>query len=300
MNYFQFMKYKWLYFGVSLLVTLPGLFSLLTSGLKLSIDFTGGSLLELQASQSAQISHFFTVAENQGLELASVQPSSDHTYLLRLKPISQDQADKLKQELAATLGQVTETRFETVGPTIGAELTRKAILAVVVASIFIIVYITWSFKTIPRPYSSWKFGASAVIALLHDVLIVVGLYSLFGRLFGVEIDALFVTALLTVIGFSVHDTIVVFDRIRENLGKYSEFPFEELVNHSLLQTLGRSLSTSLTVVFVLLALLLFGGASIRNFVLALLVGIISGTYSSIFNASPLLVVWNKIQNKSRK
>ena len=161
----------------------------------------------------------------------------------------------------------------------------------VLASVFIIAYIAWSFRRIPRPYSAWKFGASAVVALLHDVIIVLGLFALFGHLYHVEIDALFVTAMLTVIGFSVHDSIVVFDRVRENLPKMPKAAFEAVVDFSLTETLVRSLNTSVTVLLTLLALLLFGGETIRWFVAALLIGIVSGTYSSIFNAAPILVLW---------
>lgn len=289
--YFQFMKYKWLYFGLSLLVLLPGIYSLIRFKLRPSIDFTGGTLLELQTSKPMDTVKFSQAAKTLNLELASVQPSSDNTYLLRFKPLSQDQNEKFKQELKKQVGDITEKRFETVGPVVGAELTHKAMLAVVVASIFIIIYIAWSFRSIPKPYSSWKFGASAVIALLHDVVVVVGLFSIFGKVYGVEIDSLFVTALLTVIGYSVHDTIVVFDRVRENLPKMPKASFEQVMDFSLTETLARSLNTSLTVTLTLTALLFFGGETIRWFVGALLIGIISGTYSSIFNASPILVLW---------
>jgi preprotein translocase subunit SecF len=285
------MKYKWLYFGLSLLVLLPGIYSLIRFKLRPSIDFTGGTLLELQTSKPMDTVKFSQAAKTLNLELASVQPSSDNTYLLRFKPLSQDQNEKFKQELKKQVGDITEKRFETVGPVVGAELTHKAMLAVVVASIFIIIYIAWSFRSIPKPYSSWKFGASAVIALLHDVVVVVGLFSIFGKVYGVEIDSLFVTALLTVIGYSVHDTIVVFDRVRENLPKMPKASFEQVMDFSLTETLARSLNTSLTVTLTLTALLFFGGETIRWFVGALLIGIISGTYSSIFNASPILVLW---------
>jgi preprotein translocase subunit SecF len=289
--YFHFMKYKWLYFGFSLLILIPGIISLMRYGLRLSIDFTGGTLLELQTAQPVTTAQFFEIAKKQDLELASVQPSSDNTYLLRLKPLSQDQNENFKQELQSSVGGVTEKRFETVGPVIGTELAKKAVMAVAVASGFIIMYIAWSFRNIPRVYSSWKFGASAVVALLHDVLVVVGLFSIFGKLYGVEIDSLFVTAILTVIGFSVHDTIVVFDRVRENLPKMPRATFTQVMDFSLTETLARSLNTSVTVILTLSALILFGGETIRWFVAALLIGIVSGTYSSIFNASPILVLW---------
>ncbi|KKU73464.1 MAG: Protein translocase subunit SecF [Candidatus Amesbacteria bacterium GW2011_GWB1_47_26] len=269
----NFIKYKWLYFGISLLVLIPGVFSLIKYGLRLSIDFTGGTLLEISNIQSP-ISNIQDLAKKQDLELSSIQPSQDNTYLLRFKQLDKDQNEKFKSALGK---DVVEKRFESVGPVVGAEMAKKALLAVILASLAIILYIAWSFRQIPRPYSPWKFGISAVVALLHDALVVLGLFSLFGHFYQVEIDALFVTALLTVIGFSVHDTIVVFDRVRENLPKMYNKPFPEIVDFSLILTLT--------------ALLLFGGETIRWFVVALLVGIVSGTYSSIFNAAPLLVLW---------
>lgn len=296
-GYLQFMKYKWIYFTLSLLIMLPGIYSLARYGLRLSIDFTGGSLLEVQTKDLVSSDRFYELAQSQDLELTSVQPSAENTYLLRFKPMSQEQNDRFKKALGEKFSQSEEKRFETVGPVIGAELTRRAIMALGLASVAIIAYIAWSFSHIPRPYSSWKFGASAVIALLHDALVVLGLFSLFGHFYHVEIDALFVTALLTVIGFSVHDSIVVFDRVRENLPKMPRATFEQVVDFSLTETLVRSLNTSVTVILTLTALLLFGGESIRWFVVALLVGIVSGTYSSIFNASPILVLWESRKKK---
>ncbi len=210
---------------------------------------------------------------------------------MRLKPIDNVQHQKLSDEFKKQFKDVKELRFETVGPTIGKETTNNAFKAVLIASISIIVFIAWAFRKIPKPYSSLKFGICAVVALIHDILVVVGIFSLLGHFYKVEVDSLFITALLTIMGFSVHDTIVVFDRIRENLRKMAGEDFEMVVNESIIQTLARSLSTSLTVIFTLIALLLFGGESIRWFVVALLVGVTSGTYSSIFNAAPLLVVW---------
>ncbi len=256
------MKFKYWFFGLSLLVILPGLFSLARWGLRPSVDFTGGAVLE-------------------------TQDASGKTYVYREKEITPARKTEL-------LAGRKEIRFETVGPVIGRELTQKSLYSVGVASLAIILYIAYAFRQIPKPYSSWKFGIAAVVALLHDVLVVVGVFSLLGHFYGVEIDALFITALLTVMGFSVHDTIVVFDRIRENLQKnVGREAFTQVVNESLLQTLGRSLTTSLTVLFTLLALILFGGETIRWFVVALFVGVFSGTYSSIFNAAPLLVIWEE-------
>jgi preprotein translocase subunit SecF len=292
----QFMKYKWIYFAISLIVLVPGLFSLFVYKLRPSIDFTGGTLLEIQIpNPKIELSNekILDLVRKENIDIGSVQPSSDNTYLLRTKVIDKDQNEKLKTALSAELGDVVEKRFETVGPTVGEELTRKAILAVLIASAAVVVYIAWTFRHVPKPYSSWKFGASAVVSLVHDALMVLGLFSILGHFYQVEIDALFVTAMLTIIGFSVHDTIVVFDRVRENLPKMPKSTFEEVVDFSLGETLVRSLNTSVTIMLTLTSLLLFGGESIRWFTLALLIGIISGTYSSIFNAPPLLVVWEK-------
>lgn len=299
---------KWWYFIFSGVVIIPGLISLVLWGLKPGIDFTGGTLLEIKINPPAggQSSNIKTeqvrkiMVENK-IEIGSLQETNNQTFLLRSKPIEKEQNKKLQQELKKQFGDIEEVRSETVGPSVGAEATVNALKAVVVASIAIVLYIALAFRHIPKPYSSYKFGMCALVALIHDILVVVGLFSFFGHFFKVEIDSLFITALLTVMGFSVHDTIVVFDRIRENLRKMGSVPFAQVVNDSIVQTLARSLSTSLTVLFTLLALLLFGGESIRWFIVALLVGIASGTYSSIFNAAPLLVLWEeKTAKKDRK
>jgi len=279
----KFLKYKFIYFVISLIILVPGVISLVKNGLRLSIDFTGGTLLEIASTKVDK-----TVLEKYA---TSVQKSSDNTYVLRMHEIDNAQKEKLLKEFGAT-----EKKFETVGPVVGKELTQKAFMAMGVASLMTIAYIAWSFRHVPKPYSSWKFGVSAVVALLHDALVVVGIFSIFGALWHVEIDSLFVTAVLTVIGFSVHDTIVVFDRVRENLPKMPKNTFEEVVDFSLSETLVRSLNTSLTAILTLVALLLFGGESIRWFVVALLIGMTSGTYSSIFNAAPILSMW---ESKSR-
>ena len=195
--------------------------------------------------------------------------------------------------MQAQLGPIDgQQLLTTVGPVVSSDLIQQAFTLILIGSIGILLWITFRFHDV-------KFGFSALASLLHDVLVVLGTFAILGTIFGVEIDALFVTAMLTVIGFSVHDTIVVFDRIRENKARHAGEPFEAIVNHSILQTFGRSINTSLTVIFTLLALLLFGGASIQVFVLALLIGIISGTYSSIFNASPILVVWQNWEDRRR-
>ena len=227
------------------------------------------------------------------IEVSSVIESGPGSYIIKAKHAKEEKILAVKENLGKDFGKVEIMRVESVGPTIGGETTKNAFIAVALAAVMIVIYLAIAFYKVPKPASSWRFGITAVVALLHDVLVVVGLFSILGHFLGVEVDVLFVTALLTVIGFSVHDTIVVFDRIRENLTKHMGKKFIDVANLSVIQTLGRSLNTSLTVVFVLLALLLFGGESIKWFVTALLIGVVSGTYSSIFNATALLVWWEE-------
>lgn len=279
------MKHKILFFAFSTLLILPGLYYFWISGLKLGIDFTGGSLLEYKFEKNVDKS----ILEKYGI----VSKSEDNTFIIRTKPIEQENLSHLRDQIKSEAGNFEIRREENVGPVIGNELKQKAIIATILACVMIVLYISFAFRKVPKPTSSWRFGATAIAALIHDVLVVIGAFAIFGHFFKVEIDSLFVTALLTIIGFSVHDTIVVFDRIRENLPKYLSRSFEEVADISINQTLSRSLNTSLTVVYVLLALLLFGGDSIRWFSAALLIGIISGTYSSIFNATALLVHWEE-------
>ncbi len=279
------MKYKLLFFIFSTIIILPGLFYLITSGLKLGIDFTGGALLEYRFEKS--------INKDDLHKYGVVNPSDNNPFIIRTKPMEHEQLQNLKKELEGKFGKFEVRREENVGPVIGGELKQKAILGLIISCVMIVLYIAFAFRKVPKPASSWRFGISAIIALIHDVLLVVGVFAILGKFLNVEVDLLFVTALLTVIGFSVHDTIVVFDRIRENLPKYLSKKFETIADISITQTLARSFNTSLTVIFVLFALLLFGGETIRWFVVALLVGIISGTYSSIFNATALLTWWEE-------
>ena len=291
-------KYKNWFFTLSLVVIMPGIFALFVWGLKLGIDFAGGTLWEIEFSdKEISTQTLQTFLEEENVKVTQVTKTGQQTMLVKMFTTDDEEIVKIKQNVGKNVGEYQDLRLETVGPTVSRELTQKAFAAVSLSILAILAYITWAFRKIPKPTSSLSFGICTIIALVHDVIVVVGIFSILGHFLKIEIDSLFITALLTVIGFSVHDTIVVFDRIRENLNKYSEAPFEQVVNHSLVQTLGRSLNTSLTAVFVLAALFLFGGHSIKNFVLALLVGIISGTYSSIFNAAPLLVVWNNVMRK---
>ena len=296
-------KFRNWFFVFSLLVIIPGVIAFFTWGLKLGIDFSGGTLWEVKfveadVSQtginSGQMEKFLN---EKGAEVSSVATTSANSVLVRMRITDEIKIAEIKAELNSTFGETSDLRLESVGAVISKELTKKAITAVALAIIAIVLYVTWTFRKIPKPATSVSFGFCTIFALIHDVIVVVGIFAILGHFLAIEVDSLFITALLTVIGFSVHDTIVVFDRIRENLSRHSDFPFETVVNHSLLQTIGRSLNTSLTAVFVLLALFLFGGQSIKSFVLALLIGIVSGTYSSIFNAAPLLVVWQNLAGR---
>jgi len=287
------MKFKLWYFLLSIILIIPGLFFLITFGLKLGIDFTGGALLEYKFSSQINTQDLSETLKKGNIEVNQIIASENNTYIIKAKTIKQENLKEVKGALSQKFGEVEERRIENIGPIIGAEVSKKAVVALTLAVITIILYITFSFRKVPKPTSSWRFGIATIIALIHDVLVVVGSFAIFGYFFGVEIDTLFITALLTIIGFSVHDTIVVFDRIRENLIKNVGGKFADVVNISVVQTLARSLNTSLTLVFVLLAMLLFGGETLRWFVVAMLIGVISGTYSSIFNATAVLVLWEE-------
>ncbi len=299
----EFVKNRRFFYLLSLVIIIPGLISLFVWGLRFGIDFAGGAMAELswpkEKAKSEEIKNEVKSAEVENL---SIQTSGENALLIRFPAKSQeegkDKLEKIKTKIKDKTGEVTEVSFSIVGPTVSKNLTQKAIKAVILASIGIILFIAYSFRKVERPASSWRFGIAAVIALLHDLLVVTGLFSILGHFFiWIEVDALFITSLLTVMGFSVHDTIVVFDRIRENLRLYPSQSFEWVVNESLIQTLARSINTSLTVVITLLALFLLGGETIRGFILALIIGVISGTYSSIFNASQILVSWQLWSNR---
>ncbi|MGH2352006.1 MAG: protein translocase subunit SecF [Chloroflexota bacterium] len=289
---FNIVGHRRLYFLLSTLLILPGIAALIAWGPRLGIDFTGGSMIEVRLAQQPPAAAVREVVVQSGYPEASVVTSTDASgrtsYLIRTRTIETPQKNALVDQLGEQFGAVTEDRFESVGPVVSSETTWNAFKAVALASVAILGYLWFAFRQVPK---SWRYGACAVFALLHDALLVLGLWAILGHFFGLEVDALFVTAMLTVIGFSVHDTIVVFDRIRENVRRFPGEPFERIANFSVNQTLDRSIMTGLATVFTLTALLLLGGSTIRNFVLVLLVGIISGTYSSIFNATCLLVVW---------
>lgn len=285
---------------ISAVVTAVCFLSVIIFGFKLSIEFTGGSKLEITSSDNKVIdaNRVKTIAAKEKIKIVNITKNTDKDLLIRTDTISDAKKNEFLAKLIDAGLNVKEKSFNTLGPIIGGETRNNALKAIGLAIIAITLYIAFAFRHVSKPVSSWKFGISAIVALAHDVLIVVGTFSMLGILFGVEVDTLFITAVLTIMGFSVHDTIVVFDRIRENLLKnVRNLSFEQVVNQSFNETLARSLNTSLTVVLVLFALLLFGGASIRWFIVAFLVGIITGTYSSIFIASAVLVEWYDLNKK---
>lgn len=293
---FDILGKRYLFFGISLLVIVPGLILLgimaINDTLPLAIDFTGGSLLEVRFGSSVQPqpSEIIALYRDLGVEDVKVQTTGEGTYVIRSSPLSDEIRSTIIGELEENFQTGVELlRFETVGPTIGEQVTRNAALAVSVAALLVVIYMTFAFRSVPNAF---RYGICAILAMIHDVALVLSLTAIGSYFFGWQIDALFLTALLTVIGFSVQDKIVVFDRVRENTNIHRRLPFETLVNHSIIQTLSRSINTQLmTVEFMLFALALFGGVTLRQFSTILLVGLFSGTYSSIFIAAPVLVLW---------
>ncbi|HZS86986.1 MAG TPA: protein translocase subunit SecF [Chloroflexota bacterium] len=302
------LKYRYFYLLLSGLIILPGLIFIALGGLKPGIDFQGGTQITVVMPKGANpttaavvsVVRTVTYTNSAGKKVlfddVEAQGVTDPAYkgqqefLIRVPDIGSDVVaqQNLLSALKKQWGDVKQVSLDSVSGTVGADTTNRAIQAVIAAAVAILLYMAFAFRKLPHPF---VYGGAAIAALLHDVLVVLGLFAIMGYFFDVRIDALFVPAVLTVIGFSVHDTIVVFDRIRENMGRRTGEPYYTVVNNSLAQTLGRSLNTSLTVLLTLIALLLFGGSSIRIFVLTLLIGITSGTYSSIFNATPLAVMW---------
>ena len=291
-----------IFFSLSGLSVLAAILALTLWGLNLGIDFTGGSLLELSfVNQRPSVQELGDILDQSdlGIEEIKIQPSGDHELILRTRTLSEDEHQQLLAALREKFGaeEIIENRFESIGPIIGQELKDKAVVAIIIALIVIVLYIAYTFRKVSKPVASWKYGVSAIIALTHDILIVTGVFAALGYFMNVEVGILFVTALLTVLGYSVNDTIVVFDRVRENLIYRPSETFVETVNQSVNETIMRSINTSFTTLLVLFSLYFLGGATIREFVLVLILGAIVGTYSSIFIASPLLVVWQKFSRR---
>jgi preprotein translocase subunit SecF len=283
---------RYIFFGFSLLVIVLGLTLLFMGKTPLSIDFRGGSLLEVKfTSQQPQPSDIIAIYDGNNLQDSQVQTSDTGSFIIRSEFLNNEQRDAVLSSLTDKFGDVSVIRFDSVGPSIGKQVTSRGALAVTIASLLVVLFIAWSFRGVQNAF---RYGICAILAMIHDVAIIFAVAGFGGWLFGWEIDSLFLTALLTVIGFSMQDTIVVFDRIRENANIYRRLDFETLVNHSIVQTLQRSINTQLmTVEFLLLALAMFGGVTLQEFASILLIGLLSGTYSSIFIAAPILVLWEK-------
>ncbi len=260
-------------------------------GLKFGIDFTGGSLLELQAADVIDVDQVRGDMEGLGYTSLAIQSSDDNVLIIRTKDLSEEDHQELLGALSGVMGEVDELRFDSIGPVIGDELRRTATIGVIVTLLLIGLYVAWAFRKVTEPIASWKYGALTILAAFHDVIITVGAFALLGHFYGWEIGTSFVAAALTILGYSINDTVVVFDRTRENLLKRAADTFEETVELSIKQTFMRSLNTSVTTLLALAAIFLFGGDSTRPFALALIIGIGVGTYSSLFLASPLLVQW---------
>lgn len=286
----RFSKYILIYAIISACVLVPGIYSLVRFGFKPSVDFTGGTLLEISSKKNLDRSVFDKISSDTKLPLIS-ETDTGKSYVLRFKSASDTQISGYIKALEKTpAGKITVVRQETVGPVLGKELLSKAIIAAMFAMFGIFSYVAYAFK-------DFKFGMSAIIALIHDILVVFGAFSIFGVLAGVEVDTLFVTAFLTTMSFSVHDTIVIFDRIREYRRRDTKTPFDVLSDRALTETMGRSLVNSFTIIFMLLALVLMGGETVRWFAMALLIGTITGTYSSPFVATPVLLVWDRWEKR---
>ncbi len=295
-------NHRWIFFTLSALAVLASIVAIGVFGLRLGMDFRGGSIMEVEYQESVpSISAVNEALSPLNLGATTITPTDNQGLIIRLNHLDESVHQTILDKLAE-LGEFTENRFSTVGPALGAELARKGIIALILVIILIIVYIAIVFRQRSAHHqggvSSWKYGLIAVVALAHDVIIPTGIFAVLGHFRGVEIDALFLTALLTVLGISVNDTIVIFDRIRENLRQPHSLSFAAIAGQSLRQTFTRSINTSLTVIFVLLALFFWGGDSTKYFALALTIGMIVGTYSSIFLATPLLVAWSNSRTKS--
>ncbi len=294
---FKFIKYTKVWFALSTIAILIGIGAMVNNKIqtgnfiKLGIDFTGGTLMELKFEKQDKTSELKkTIDSVVANTVSQITVTDKKTHIIHGKNLSEENHNKIRKEITDKIGKFEEIRFNTIGPKIGATLKKKAFLALTIAIIAIVLYIAYAFRRVPKRVSPWKFGVSAIVALVHDVVITLGVFALLGF----EVDAFFITALLTIMGFSVHDTIVVFDRIRENLKNQGrDDTFGDIADESLNQTLTRSINTSISTLFTLVALYFLGAESLQIFIFALIIGIFVGTYSSIFIASPVLTMWQE-------
>lgn len=292
----RFLYFPKVWFTISGLLMLASIVLLSLGGLRLGMDFTGGSFLQVSFDTVPETAKIVESLNALSVSGATVQQAGESAVNIRMSTIDNATRAKILETFNADFGQAYEQSFSSIGPTIGEELKQRALGAIIFVLIAIVIYLAWAFRKVSsQRVSSWMFGLSAIVALFHDILITTGLFAALGYFFGIEVDALFITALLTILGFSVHDTIVVFDRVRENLLQAPQRPLEDTVKVSVAQTLVRSMNTSITVILVLLAMLLFAPEALTYFLIALLVGFVVGTYSSIFIASPLLVFMVKLR-----
>ena len=294
----KIIKHRKIFYAISIILLGVSLFGMVKYGLKLGVDFNGGTLIEVNFTENTPSS--VEVAEKLeaiGVEGAVVRPTGENGFIIRTRELKEPE----RVSVVNALSGAEIKRLDTVGPVLGAELRKKATWSIVLVLLAIIIFITFAFRHVSKPIASWKYGVVAIIALLHDVIIPAGVFAFLGHFHGVEIDSLFVTALLVVLGFSIHGTIVVLDRTRENLRhnqeKNKKVPFETVVGESVSQTFTRSINTSLTTIISLVVLYFIGPVATQNFVLALFIGMVAGTYSSIFIGSPLLVTLEKWQKK---
>ena len=297
---FDFVRHRFKFYALSLALILPGVISLLLpGGIRPGIDFSSGTIMTVRFDGPVEQTALRDAFDELGHPEAIVQRSENNTFVVRLRAFAQALTEAIESErqserqvivdgLTSRFGSVEVLSLDSVSPIVATETVYYSIMAVAAASVGIMLYLWWAFRRVPHPI---RYGACAVAALVHDAILLLGVFSILGRLFGIELDSLFISAMLTVIGFAVHDTITVFDRIRENFVRHAGEPIADIINHSLAQTLVRSISTGMCVILTLVALYLFGGVTIQNFILALLIGVTAGTYSSIVNASMLLYSW---------
>ncbi len=287
---FDFIGKRFRFFLIAGVVILIGIISLASFGLKAGIEFSSGSLLTLGFDEEVELGELRQELANLGYDNAIVQTTSGGDFLIRTFELTTGEKTQLKDELAARFGSFTERGFVDISPETAIQTAQIAAIAVAIAAIGIMLYVTWAFRRMPKPF---RYGTCAIVALMHDALVALGVFSILGGILGWEVNLMFITGILAVIGYSVNNTVVIFDRIRENLLRGSSPNFEVVVNNSLVESLTRSLNTSLTTIIVVLALLLFVGSTIQNFAVVLLIGIIAGTFSSLFIAPSLLVVWER-------
>lgn len=293
---FRIIRIRKVWYIISISLVVLSILSLILFGLRVGIDFRGGTIIVYETSDLRANQIIESKIKDLGINSYQINNIGSNQISVKTTQLDTQQHNDLSQKIQSEVPNLKEVRYDSIGPSIGQDLRNKSILAVLLASLAIIIYIAFAFRKVPRPLNSWKFGLLAVIALLHDLLITTGMVALLGHFSSwLEVDALFITALLTIMGFSVHDTIVIYDRLRENFIKNRHKPIDLVAEESVNQTLARSINTSLTTIIVLLALFLLGGITIRHFVLVLTIGIFIGTYSSIFVAAPLLVSWHKIK-----